>query len=282
LALSSVGCGGGCSEDDLVTIGPTVSEAVRYEVPPSNSAGTLRGLGAHLWEATYERRGDEQGLQPSRDAVAQLVWADLDTYQFLQIDSGELVHDEIRLGRDIYRRHSDQEPYLLKTGVPGDSMILHRTMSMWQQAIAPFADQLAYERQDDGTVEGRAVRVYRLRLVPLPAVDVGGAVSPDKSATLMGIVTTPVSLEGAVYVDVETGNRLLAELEGRFAPRASLGGGDLADEVLISYRESRSLTGVPAEIKAPLAADVVDPSLATSEAARRARRLDALDRRGGQ
>jgi hypothetical protein len=282
VALLSVGCSGGCSEEQLASPGQTVVEAVRYEVPPINSVGTLRGLGPHLWEATYERRGDEQGLQPSRDSVARLVWADLDTYQFLQIDSGELVHDEIRLGRDIYRRHSDQEPYLLKKGVPGDSMILHRTMNMWQQAIAPFADQLAYERQDDGTVEGRAVRVYRLRLVPVPAVDVGGVVSPDKSATLMGIVTSPISLEGAVYVDVETGNRLLAELEGRFAPRASLGGGDLADEVLISYRESRSLTGVPAEVKAPSAGDVFDPALARSEAARRARRLDALDRQGGQ
>ena len=97
----------------------------------------------------------------------------------------------------------------------------------------------------------------------------------------MGIVTTPLSIVGAVYVDIETGNRLLAELEGRFVPRAEVGGGDLADEVLVTYRESRSLTGIPVEVKAPSPADVVDPS-ARSEEARRARRLDALDRTGGQ
>ena len=99
---------------------------------------------------------------------------------------------------------------------------------------------------------------------------------------MMGIVTTPVSLEGAVYVDVETGNRLLAELEGRFVPRKAVGGGDLADEVLISYRESRSLTGIPAEVKAPPARDVFDPLEAQSEASQRARRQGTLDRAGRQ
>jgi hypothetical protein len=210
------------------------------------------------------------------------VWADLDTYQFLQIDSGEVVHDEIRIGRSIYRRYADDEPYLLKSGVPGDSMILHRTLNMWQQAVAPFAEQLAYERGEDGTVEGRAVRVYRLRLVPVPTVSGAEPVSPDRAATMMGIVTTPLSLEGTIYVDIETGNRILAELEGRFVPRASVGGGDLSEEVLVTYRESRSLTGVSAEVKAPPPADVVDPSVARTEAARRARRLDALDRAGAQ
>jgi len=278
LALLVSGCGGGCGDEQVATPKVSDSETVRYEVPPRMSAGTLRGLGPHVWEATYDRRGDEAGMQPSRDSVAQLVWADLDTYRYLQIDSGEVVHDEVRIDRDIYRRHSDQEPYLSKVGVPGDSMILHRTTSMWQQAIAPFADQLAYQRDEDGTVEGRAVRVYRLRMVPVPAVAGAEAVAPDRAATMMGIVTAPLSLEGAVYVDIETGNRLLAELEGRFVPRASVGGGGLADEVLVTYRESRSLTGVPVAVKAPAAGDVFDPREARSEASRRARRVDALDR----
>jgi hypothetical protein len=276
------GCGGGCGDGQVVAPKITLEETVRYEMPPAISAGSLRGLGPHLWEAVYDRRGDEGGMQPSRDSVSQLVWADLDSYQFLQIDSGEVVHDEIRIGRSIYRRHAGDEPYLLKSGVPGDSMILHRTLNMWKQAIAPFADQLAYERGDDGTLEGRAVRVYRLRLVPVPAVRGAELVSPDRAATMMGIVTTPLSLDGMVYVDIETGNRLLAELEGRFVPTAVVGGGDLAEEVLVSYRERRSLTGVSAEIKAPPPADVVDPSVARTEAARRARRLDALDRAGEQ
>ncbi len=278
LALLVSGCGGGCGSEQVVIPKVSEIETLRYEVPPKISAGTLRGLGPHVWEATYDRRGDKSGMQPSRDAVAQLVWADLDTYRFLQIDSGDVVHDEIRRGRDIYRRHSDQEPYLLKTGVPGDSMILHRTTRMWQQAIAPFADQLAYQRAEDGTVEGRAVRVYRLRMVPVPAVAGKELAAPERAATMMGIVTAPLSLEGAVYVDIETGNRLLAELQGRFVPRAMVAGGELADEVLVTYRESRSLTGVPVEIKAPPAEDVFDPREARSEASRRARRADALDR----
>jgi len=279
LCLGS-GCGDGCAGPDQPVLVEERTEVVRYELPPANSAGTLRGLGPHLWESTYDRRGDEQGIQPSRDSVAQLIWADLDTYQFLQIDRGEVIHDEIRIGRDIYRRYSAEEPYLKGKGVPGDSMILHRTMGMWDQAIAPFADQLAYERVDDGTVEGRAVRVYRLRLVPVASLDGALPVSPERAATLMGIVTTPLSLEGAVYVDIETGNRLLAELEGRFVPRRSVGGGDLAQEVLVSYRESRSLTGIPAEVVAPLATEVLDPGKAQSEEARRARRQSTLDRMG--
>jgi len=260
----------------------TVAEVTRYELPPANSAGTLRSLGPHLWEANYDRRGDEQGMQPSRDSVAQLIWADLDTYQYLQIDKGEVVHDEIRLGRDVFRRSAGDEPYSKGKGIPGDSMILHRTLGVWEQAIAPFGEQLAYERVEDGTVEGRAVRVYRLRLVPVASLDASVSLSPDRAATMMGIVTTPVSLEGAVYVDIETGNRLLAELDGRFVPRKAVGGGDLADEVLVSYRESRSLTGIPAEVKAPPAEDVFDPLQAQSEAARRARRQGTLDRAGGQ
>ena len=126
------------------------------------------------------------------------------------------------------------------------------------------------------------MRVYRLRLVPVASLDGSIPLSPDRAATMMGIVTTPVSLEGAVYVDMETGNRLLAEIEGRFVPRKVVGGGDLADEVLVSYRESRSLTGIPAEVRPPPARDIFDPLQAQSEASRRARRQGALDRAGGQ
>ena len=276
------GCGEGCSPPTGPVSTATIGEVVRYELPPANSSGTLRSLGPHLWEATYDRRGDEQGIQGSRDAVAQLIWAELDTYRFLQIDKGEVVHDEIRIARDVYRRHAADAPYLSGKGVPGDSMILHRTLVMWEQAIAPFGEQLAYERVEDGTVEGRAVRVYRLRLVPVASIRGAGSLSPERAATMMGIVTTPVSLEGTVYIDVETGNRLLAELEGRFVPRAAVGGGDLAQEVLVSYRESRSLTGIPAEIRRPKDEDVVDPDQARSEASRRARRQGTLDRAGGQ
>ncbi|MBJ92949.1 MAG: hypothetical protein CMP23_00590 [Rickettsiales bacterium] len=284
LSLLSLGCGADCrgpSPEPSLQTGDQL--AVNYEQPPPNSAGTLRSLGPHLWEATYDRRGDEQGIQPSRDSVAQLMWADLDTYQFLQIDKGEVVHDEIRLDREIFRRYDSDEPYSLTKGIPGDSMILHRTLGMWDQAISPFAEQLAYERVEDGTVEGRKVRVYRLRLVPVSAAPGSSpGTSPERAATLMGIVTTPVRLDGAIYIDVETGNRLLAELEGRFFPRRAVGGGDLTEEVLVSYRESRSLTGIPVEIRRPAPSAVIVPDTARTEAARRARRKAVLDRAGGQ
>ena len=237
----------------------TEEDAVaRYELPPPNSPGTLQGLGPHLWEASFDRRGDKQGIQASRDSVARLVWAELDTYQYLQIDDGALVHDEIRLDRDVYRRTRDDSLYGLFRGTPGDSLILQRSLIAWEQAIAPFAGQLGYERQEDGAVEGRAVRVYRLGLTPRPTLADGSQASPDTAANLMGIVTSPIALDGRVYIDIETGNRLVAELEGRYVPRGVVGGKDPTDEVLVSYRESRSLTGVPVEILPPRAAEYVD------------------------
>jgi len=251
--------GTGCAPEAPLDVVLTEEEAViRYELPPPNSPGTLQGLGPHLWEASFDRRGDKQGIQASRDSVARLVWAELDNYQYLQIDDGALVHDEIRLDRDVYRRTRDGSLYGLFRGMPGDSLILQRSLIAWEQAIAPFAAQLGYERQEDGVVEGRPVRVYRLRLTPRPTLATGAAVSPDTAANLMGIVTTPVSLEGQVYVDAQTGNRLLAELEGRYVPRGVVGGRDPTDEVLVTYRESRSLTGVPVEILPPREAEFVD------------------------
>jgi len=251
--------GGGCATTEPTDVVLTEEDAVaRYELPPPNSPGTLQGLGPHLWEASFDRRGDKQGIQASRDSVARLVWAELDNYQYLQIDDGALVHDEIRLDRDVYRRTRDDSLYGLFRGTPGDSLILQRSLIAWEQAIAPFAGQLGYERQEDGAVEGRAVRVYRLGLTPRPTLADGSQASPDTAANLMGIVTSPIALDGRVYIDIETGNRLVAELEGRYVPRGVVGGKDPTDEVLVSYRESRSLTGVPVEILPPRAAEYVD------------------------
>ena len=45
--------------------------------------------------------------------------------------------------------------------------------------------------------------------------------------------------------------RSLAELEGRYVPRRVIGSTDPTDEVLITYRESRSPTQLPPTIAAP-------------------------------
>ncbi len=248
------GCGGAPSVEPP----PLEVEEVRFELPPRTSPGTLAALGPHLWEASFDRRGDRQGIQRSSEVVSRLVWAELDHYQFLQIANGRLIADERRVGRELYRRSNDESPYRLHHGVPGDSIILLRSLQLWEEAIAPFGDQLAFERGPDAVLEGRPVRSYTLRLAPAPAPVSALPVGPEVAASKAGRVSKPVALNGSVAIDEETGNRLLVELEGRYVPRAIVGGNDPTDEVLVTYRESRSLTGVPLAIEVPKGSQVID------------------------
>ena len=226
--------------------------AAVYEVPPATSPGTLRGLGSHVWEATYDRRGDRQGIHPSRESTMSLVWSELDYYHFLDFGvAGDLRTEEIRLGPSLYRRTSAGAPYALLHGTPGDSIVLQGTLRAWESAISPFAEQVAFERREDEVIEGRPVRVYKVVLAPQVAPTGDTQLSPEAAGNLSGMAVTPLSLDGHVYVDIETGNRLVAELAGRYVPRRVIGGNDPTDEVLITYRESRSPTQLPPTIKAP-------------------------------
>ena len=243
------GCGGG--ETGVRAVDEDPGAAV-YESPPATSPGTLRGLGSHVWEATFDRRADRGNIAPSREAILRLVWADLDYYEFVEFgQDGELRFEEIRLDRSLYRRTSAAGKYAVLPGTPGDSIILQRSLREWERVISPFGDQLAYERMQDSTVEGRPVRVYRLSLAPMTAPDGERIVGLDAAANRAGMGVTPVSISGLVYVDIETGNRLLAEVEGRYVPRNVSGDAAPTDEVLVVYRESRSPTQLPPTVTAP-------------------------------
>jgi len=253
VALAALALAPGCPSDGGDGPGPDDDRAgAVYERPPATSPGTLRGLGPHVWEATFDRRGDRGNIAPSREATLRLVWSELDYYEFVEVgQDSELRFEEIRLDRKVYRRTSNGADYSVLPGTPGDSIILQRSLREWERVLSPFGDQAAYERMQDSTVEGRPVRVYRLSLAPLAAPDDPRVVGLDAAANRAGMAVTPVSLAGLVYIDVETGNRLLAEVEGRYVPRRVLGNTDPTDEVLVTYRESRSPTQLPPTVTAP-------------------------------
>jgi len=252
-AVTVLLAGGGCGRGDVA---PTVTRGevgdVVYERPPPTSVGTVRGLGPHLFEATWDRRGDRQGIHPSSEAVYRLVWSEIDEYQFTEVaEDARLRMEEIRLVDEVFRRTSADAPYQRSVGVPGDSLILTRTLRPWASALSSFGDQVAYERLQDSTVEGRPVRVYRISLAPPVAPGSDRPLSLEEAANRSGLALTPISLSGLAYIDIETGNRLLAEIEGRYVPRRVIGSTDPTDEVLITYRESRSPTQLPPTISAP-------------------------------
>jgi len=245
-----------CDRGDDSGDGEVAADDAPRELPPAMSPGTLRGLGPHIFEATIDQAGDRQGAFGARDAGVRLAWSDLDAYSFREVDGGRLVREERRVGADVYRRGSEEAPFQYFVGRPGDSIILQRTIELWMSALAPFAHQVAFDPQPDSTIEGRPVKVWRLTLAPASSPVTDLPMSPDAAARLLGRTTTPVSLDGLISVDVETGNRLLAELEGRFVPRADMGGAEVTDEVHITYRERRILLDVPEQVRAPDPSDV--------------------------
>ncbi|MEE2828717.1 MAG: hypothetical protein VX498_05990 [Myxococcota bacterium] len=250
--LGLAGCAGSNCGDEVAPVVESVDDAdVVYATPPPNSPGTLRGLGPHLWEATLDKRGDSAGIHGSRSATSRLVWAELDYYEFQEFGPDTLRFEEIRLGNNLFRRNSSEADYQQVRGTPGDAIILQRTLGAWKEVLSPFAQQAAFERQQDTTIDGRAVRVYRLRLAPPVAPSSDRTLSLEHAANLSGMAVTPIELSGRIYVDIETGNRLLAELEGRYVPRRVMGNTDPTDEVYVVYRESRSPTQLAPTIRAP-------------------------------
>ncbi len=227
-------------------------------MPPAMSPGTLRGLGSHLWEATLDQKGDAGGRFRSREVTARLVWAELDVYEYEEFADGGVNLQERRIDREKWRRTSAEAPWVKTLGTSGDSLVLARTTRLWIEAIGPFADLATWERMPDEVIEARPVRVYRVRLGAPPAPDAALPMTPDQAQARMSRTTTPVVLDGRVYVDQETGNRLLAELDGRFVPFVTSSGHDLTEEVSILFRESRSITPLPPDIIEPAPERVVD------------------------
>jgi len=226
--------------------------------PPAMSPGTLRYLGPHVWDASLEIRGDRGGLWPSQEVVAKLAWAGIDRslYELVQNDRLQRV---IRVDSQVWRLSTHDGKYRLRHDALGNSIILQRTLQLWDQAMTGFARQLAWRRVGTDTVDGRSCVVWRLELAPPPALDSTDPLSPDQAASRLGLPTEPLSLSGTVYVDESTGNRLLAEIEGRFIGRETVGARDPTDEVHVTYRERRSLTAVPPTVEPPPAEQVFVP-----------------------
>ncbi len=238
--------------------GDSGSEAVldsvveqRFERPPANSPGTLRGLGPHLWESSLDKRGDAGGIHASKVATQRLVWAEIDYYECQDFGEDGVRFEERRVGPTLFRRNSADALFVQRPGTPGDSLILQRSLMAWDEVVSPFGDQLAYRREQDSAVDGRAVRVYSLSVAPPVAPSSDTKLSLDAAANLAGLAVTPLQLSGRVYVDIETGNRLLAEIEGRYVPRRMMGNIDPEDEVHFTYRESRSPSQLAPTIAAP-------------------------------
>jgi hypothetical protein len=234
-------------------------------------------LGPHLWEATLKKQGDAARIHASRVATSRLVWAELDYYEFQEFGKDNLRFEERRVGPAVFRRTSGDARFSELAGVPGDTMILQRSLSSWREVISPYGDQLAYQRGEDSTIDGRAVRVYSLGLAPQVAPTSDKNLSLEAAANLAGLAVTPVEVTGSLYVDIATGNRLLAEVEGSYVPRRTLGNTDPSDEVHFTYRESRSPSQLAAMILAPLADQVRSPKARGRSVPRRPKTSPASD-----
>lgn len=257
LALVTTGCGRGCGEALVDGGDPLISGAVLESGPPAMSPGTLRALGSHVWDASLDIRGDRAGLWPSRDVVARLVWAGLGEYEY-EVAAGGRIQREIHVDGKQYRRQSNGGRYLRTEATAGDALVQQQTLVLWNEAIGPFSQRVAWRRVGPDTVEGRAAVAWRLELAPLPTAEGSGLLSPEQAADRLGLAVEVIELGGTVYVDELTGNRLLAEITGRFVGRALVGGRDPTDEVLLTYRERRTLSSLPPTVEAPPPEQVVD------------------------
>lgn len=267
-----VACGGrGCGDVELTPPALDAGPTLRYEKPPADSPGTLLSLGPHLWEATFKKAGDASGIHASKVAISRLVWAELDYYEFQEFGEEDLRFEERRVGPSVYRRTAGDTRFGQFTGMPGDTLILQRSLSAWRAVISPYGDHVAYLRGEDTTIDGRSVRVYSLGLAPQVAPSSDGPLSLEAAANLAGLAVTPVELSGLIYVDVATGNRLLAEVQGSFVPRRTLGNVDPSDAVQFTYRESRSSSQLAATILAPSGDQVRAPRASGRRLPRRAK-----------
>ncbi len=255
------GCVNGCGGADTVSVrAPDAPGQQTVAGPPEMSVGTLRSLGSHVWEASFVLRGDRAGVWPSREVVSKLIWSELDFWEFEEVSAGT-QRLQRQVDRDLFRRQGDDPRWIQSVAPAGNALILQRQLQLWTQAVSGFEPQVAWRELADDVLEGRPVRVLRVELAPVPAPDGPIPVNPTVAGDRMGLTTRPLELTGTVYVDIQTGCRLLAELEGRFIPRAVAGGRDPSDEVHVTYREKRTLTTLPPTIAAPPAEQVVSRPL---------------------
>ena len=133
LLLLVTACGGRGCGDDLPELADDLGPEVRFERPPPNSPGTLLALGPHLWESTFKKQGDASGIHASKVATGRLVWAELDYYEFQEFGEDALRFEERRVGPALFRRSSGDTRFSQLAGVPGDTLILQRSLSAWRR-----------------------------------------------------------------------------------------------------------------------------------------------------
>ena len=174
------GCLDGCNgcKDD----GPTAETSVEggsatVNGPPAMSVGTLRGLGSHVWEATFELRGDRAGIWPSREVVSKIIWSELDFWEYEQRTSGALRRER-QVDRELFRQSANDSRWRLTAVPAGNSLILRRSLQLWDQAMTGFGPQVAWRELGEEVLDGRPVRVLRVELAPLPAPDGALPVEP--------------------------------------------------------------------------------------------------------
>lgn len=228
------------------------------------SPGTLQALGPQRWEATSIRRGDRMGQYSTRDRHFTVEFGSGTSWRVEVRDDVEIIEQGLRVGALEFRRNSESGAWLQQDAGPANPVELHRTVIEWDGAIAPFAAQLAWRREGTEVIEGRDATIWSLTLAPPPAVD-GGEGGPSKQAMQQGIVTVPVALEGRIWIDDITHNRLRGEFVGRFLPAATATSKDDADEVHVEYRERRIPLSAAPEIGPPLIGTIRTPGQGRAE-----------------
>lgn len=226
LALWALGCSGPSQEAPTMTL-ERASEEVSF--------GTISSLGPHRLETSVIRRvlpasGAAEPLSETDEQII-LAWQDWDNFQYQRLRDGTLVTDNLVVKGNFWERGpsgrkvrgGDPEP------VRAD---LRLAWDVWGASLAPFLDDLVYERVEEGIIEGRAARRFKLDLKPAP--------TPSRSGL------RPVSLSGHVWLDQATAVRLLAEVQGRWARSGDEGH---VQEVVLYLVRSR--IGEPQALRAP-------------------------------
>jgi hypothetical protein len=249
----------GCPRQDTGRVDHAEGE-VAEDLPPPMSPGTLLGLGPQTWVATFRREGDGTGRVGSQDISAKLIWSDIERFEFVEYDGEDLREHEIRLLGQRWRRTSAEAPWVLTQAPPPDALRLSSTTSLATESLNAFINQLAWERVGEEAVDGRPAVRWHLGLAPAPLP--AGTDKPQglrEAAIRSGQQATPVSLDGDVWVDLATGNRLRGRWSGSYLPLGVRDEEFLA-EVKVSYEESRTLHDAPPLVTPPKEGKVIDRS----------------------
>lgn len=254
-----VGCGyRGCGASDGPPEAPSETTTDVTE-PPANSPGTLQLLGPQRWQSSFIRRGDRSGAFTTKDRHQEYLFGAQDSWSLVVRDDIEVIEEVRRVGAAMFRRHSTEAPWTRTAAGPPDPASLDRTLSAWDSALGPFEAQIAWQKAGTETLEERVTTLWLMSLAPAPAEGEGGA-GPGLDAVRHGRTTLAVALEGKLWIDDLTGNRLKGSFVGRFLPLTAAGSTDAADEVVVEYEEQRTSLGAAPAIVIPEGDRILDRS----------------------